>query len=86
MRRIEKDWKELDFEKVDFDYKGPGLQWTWARGGSPLEDYEWSISSIDQEMNETRYKLPECFNTMLNRQFQFGAESARGKIRSALGV
>lgn len=86
MNRIEKDWKELDADKVDFNHKGPLQQWTWSRGGRPLEDWEWSISAINEDLTETRYKLPECLNTMLNAQFRYGEESARGKMRNALGV
>lgn len=79
--RIEKNWKDLDLEKVDFSQGG---NWNWSRGGLPLLDYEYAISHYSENGTETRYKLPPCINKMLKQQYSLGANEARRKIRSAL--
>jgi hypothetical protein len=81
MNRVEKNWTELDFSKVDLEVGGG---WTWGRGGMPLASYEYSISSFDDEGNETRYKLPDCISKMCAMQERFGANKARRAIREAL--
>jgi hypothetical protein len=82
MDRIEKDFSEIDADKVDFQ----NSEWTFGRGGHPLKDHEWSISHIDEDLNETRYKLPACINKMLHRQYQWGKDKALRNVRNALGL
>lgn len=83
MDRIEKDWTDLDCSEVDFDCGN----WSWGRGGSPLQDWDYSITYVasDTDLTETRYKLPECLSLMLRRSEQHGAEDAKRTIRNAIG-
>ena len=80
MNRVEKDWTELDFAKVDFESNN----WSWNCGGSPLDDDEYGISH-HSDMVETRYKLPPCLSYMLRKQELYGAESAKLAIKNAIG-
>lgn len=79
--RIEKSWKELDFDEVVFE---EGSFWNWGRGGAPLKDYEWHISHYDKDMQETRYKLPAILNEMLERRYKEGMEKKLQDIRNVL--
>lgn len=88
MDRIDKSWKELDFDEVDFRSRaegGPG-RWGYGQGGHPLQDQEWSISFIDENYTEIRYKMPSCINEMLSFQRQHGAEEVQSAIRKALDI
>lgn len=63
--RIEKDWTELDFTKVDFK----SGEWLLGCGGLPLLDDQYAITYINSEdLSETRYKLPECLNQKCYKQ------------------
>ena len=55
-----------------------------GRGGRPLDDYEWAINYIDDHLNETRYKMPECINQMLEIQYQQGKMDSIQNIKNAL--
>lgn len=81
MNRIDRDWTELDFSKVNFE---PGSGWSWGRGGRPLDDWEYSISFSDDDGQQDRYKLPGCISQMLRMQERFGANAAKRAIKSAL--
>ena len=81
MKRIEKDFSELDLSAVDLN----SGNWAWGRGGHPHENHEWSISHIDSDMVETRYKAPHFINVMLTLQERHGKESAQATMREALG-
>jgi hypothetical protein len=84
MKRIEKDFSELDTSKVDFK----GNDWTFSCGGYPSEDHDWAISHIadDEDMTETRYKLPKCLNEMVRTISRWGREEAEKTMRRALGL
>lgn len=82
MERIEKDWSELDAEAVDFE----SGEWSWGRGGHPLQDHEYGVTHVNEEMVQTRYKAPPFINEMLRVQEKCTAESTRRDIRSALGI
>ena len=82
MERIEKLLSDLDTSKVNFE----DGHWSYGRGGHPLHDCEWAISHTSDEYVETRYKLPDCLNVMMEAQYRHGGEDARGQIRHALGV
>jgi hypothetical protein len=78
--RIEKDLKDLDTSKVDFD----DGHWCSGKGGFPLQDHEWSINYVDDDLIMTRYKLPQCINEMLANQYRFGYNQAKSEIINAL--
>jgi hypothetical protein len=82
MDRIEKSFTDLDIDAVDFQ----SGNWSWGCGGHPLRDNEYSISHVSAKLVETRYKLPECINYMLKRQYGFGDSERIGKIKKALGI
>jgi hypothetical protein len=88
--RDEKTWKDIDWEKVNFDGSAvsddpEAGHWAWGCGGRPHEDNEYSISRVDDQLNEVRYKMPDCINRMLKVQGECAAEEAKRKIRSAMG-
>ncbi len=88
--RDEKTWKDLDCEKVNFEFssvsKDPEAgHWGWGCGGAPHEDHEYSISRVDDQLSEVRYKMPDCINRMLRIQAEHAAEKARRDIRYAMG-
>jgi len=80
MKRIEKNWSDLDFDTVDFD----DGNWGFSSGGHPHNTGEWSICHADDDLNETRYKLPECINHMMRLQRKWGDDDAIGRIKHAL--
>lgn len=82
MPRIEKDFKELDFGKVDFE----NGRWTWGCGGHPLNSGEWSISYLEDGLIEQRYKMPPCINQMLSHRYKAGERDTRRNICNALGL
>lgn len=82
MNRIEKAWKDLDFDQVDFS----SSEWSFGCGGAPLSENEWSISHYKQGVPEIRYKMPPCINKMLVRVHEWGDQDRRQRIISALGV
>jgi hypothetical protein len=88
MDRIEKTHKELDWDAVDFR-SGGGMNWSWGRGGYPYRSHEWGISHY-QEVNgdivETRYKMPQVVNEMLQRTYQSGINDKERAIKVALGL
>lgn len=80
--RIEKSFKDLDFDQVDFQQRN----WMFSKGGLPLSDDEWSISYIDKEGTEIRYKLPHCINQMINAVSKNSVDGFKSKIRDLLGI
>ena len=83
MDRIEKSWKELDFDVVDFS---SGSGWTWGMGGYPLETGEYSISMIEDDYTDIRYTLPKCINDMLTTIEKWGKDDALSNVRRSLGI
>jgi len=82
-KQIEKDFSEFPQDaKVDFS----DGHWSWGRGGRPLGDWDFSISYTDDDLTQTRWKLPPCISTMLVSSERHGKEEAQRKIRSALGI
>ena len=77
-----KTWRDIDLNSVDFESQ----EWSYGMGGFPLNDGEWSIDHLDKDMNETRYRMPQCINIMLRRRYENGLNEAKSKIRSALGL
>ena len=56
--RIEKTWKDLDWDAVNFESSSvsnkPGAgQWAWGCGGLPHRDDEYSISHVDEKLVDT---------------------------------
>ena len=86
MERIEKSWKDLDLDTVDFGESIGDGQWSFSAGGSPHESGEWSIYTYNEDDVEVRYKLPECINRMLALQRKWGDDEATGRIRNALRI
>ena len=88
MSRIEKDFSDLDIHKVDFHKKAGGGFWTSGSGGHPLQDGERYISFVEDndEMQETRYKLPNCINEMINLERKSAAEEVKREIKRAIGI
>lgn len=84
MKRIEKDWTELDWEKVDFTYETGN--WGWSCGGAPHSDNEWSIYYVDEDLNTVRYKMPDCINHMLETQEKQGRDDLQRKLQRLLGI
>ena len=91
---IEKSWKDLDFDEVDFESKGK-VQWSFGRGGYPLDDHEHSISRYEEKFNEKykgndieeiRYKLPQCINKMISLNKEWTKAEIQEDIRRALGI
>jgi hypothetical protein len=82
MNRIEKDWKDLDFDSVDFD----SGNWGWCRGGRPLNDNEFAICNVTDDLVETCYKMPKCINRMLLAQYEYGKDDKLKQIQAALGI
>lgn len=80
--RIEKDWKDLDFDKVDMD----SGNWSWGRGGHPLSDYQYSISHVSDKLVETRYKMPLCINQMLKSNYGYGKQDIVNNLRKILQI
>jgi len=82
MDRIELDISDIDFESVDFN----SGKWHWGCGGHPLQDHEWFIAYVDDDLVETRYKMPSCINKMLRMRYEYGQNDAKRSIQSALGL
>ena len=82
MKDINKDWKELDVNAVDFK----NGSWSWGRGGGNLQDHEFSVSHISKDLVETNYKCPEWLNQMLRLQYRTGKEGAQANMRHCLGI
>jgi len=76
-----KQIKDLDFKKVDFS-----KEWTWGRGGHGLDDYDYHISYIKQDLSAEIYVLPECISTMLKLSYERGMDRKLKDIKDALGV
>jgi len=81
MSRVEKDFSELDTDKVDFT-----TDWTWGSCGQPFKDGERFISHVAEDMTETRYKLPRCLNYMINLEKEWATKEAQDKMKMALGL
>ena len=82
MERIEKDFSELDWSKVDFQ----SGYWSWGRGGLPYKDSEYSINYTDDKLVQTRYKLPGCINDMLKNRYNSGTRDTKRAIQNVLGI
>ena len=82
MDRIEKSWKDLNFDEVDFD----SGNWAWSCGGEPHKNFEFSICYVDEKLDEIRYKMPACISKMLMLQRKFGIDEAQNNIKHALGI
>lgn len=88
--RDEKTWKDLNWDAVNFESsqksKDPNAgHWGWGRGGSPHGDHEYSISYVDDELKETRYKMPAAISEMLRMAQEWGKEDAKKEIRAKIG-
>lgn len=89
--RTEKTWKDIDWDAVNFkssrqDPKDPNAgHWSWGRGGYPHNDWEYSISYVDDKLNETRYKMPEAISHMLRVASNCGKELAQREIKHIIG-
>lgn len=84
--KIEKSYKDLNWEEVSFN-KNEGSRnncWYWSCGGYPLFNNEWSINYIDDNLVETRYKMPDCINEMLNLCYKHGREESKREIQTSL--
>lgn len=87
MKIIEKNWKDLDLDKVDFGTDVAGnTQWSFSAGGHPHGSDEWSIYTYTDDETQVRYKLPECINEMMRLQRKCGGDEATRRIRSTLGM
>lgn len=75
------DWKKLP-DDVDF-LKG---SWSYGRGGRGLEDWQFNISFIDDDLSETIYVLPDCLSRIIRREYQAGQEDIRENFRQVLGL
>jgi len=86
--RTEKNWRDLDFDKVVLDLHKPGGgNWSWGCGGSPLADHEWSISHIaSEDLHETRYKMPDCISEMLHLRKEHGKIEIQQNFKSLLDM
>lgn len=84
MHDIEKTYKELDWESVNFD----NGSWSWGRGGYPLNDDEYFIYFVasDRNLTSTRYKMPDCISRMLKIAYRQGEQDAKMKIKNAIGL
>ncbi len=82
--RIEKTWKDLDFDAVNFKDRSSG--WSFSKGGLPLRDGQWAITHVDGEGKETRYCLPDAISTMLNIAEEHGKHTMQLRIRETLGL
>ena len=75
-----KEFNELDVDLVDFK----DGRWGWGQGGHGLKDDEFTVSFVDDDLNETRYKVPTCICKMLKLQYKYGGDDAKRKIHAAL--
>jgi hypothetical protein len=82
VKTIIKPFKELDFDAVDFE----SGDWSYGRGGFPLEEDQWAISCVIEDFQEIRYPLPLFINQIINYRYVRGKEDAKAKIREALGI
>jgi len=82
MNRIEKEFKDLDLDKVDLF----SPRWYWGRGGLPLKDDEWFVTHLSEILQETRYKLPEFINYLLKSRYTDGQENVRNEIKKILNI
>jgi len=88
--RNEKTWKDIDWDAVNFESsqksKDPNAgHWGWGRGGYPHGDYEYSISYVDDKLDETRYKMPAAISEMLRVASACGKDEAWRELRAKLG-
>lgn len=87
MEKIEKSWKDLDFDKVDLSHEQ--TCWTLSRGGHPLGDWEWALSFTtygEATYEVTRYRLPLCISLIINEAEARGQQNAKQEIRWMLGI
>lgn len=82
MNVIEKDWKALDWSRVDLRSD----QWTWGRGGAPLLSDEWFVEFFPDDISAkpVRYKLPDCVSFMLSAAERDGREAFKREISAFL--
>jgi hypothetical protein len=83
MKRIDKEFSELDISLVDFNTG----EWTITRGGSPFHDLDWSINHLlngEGDVIEFRYRLPRILSVIIGAAYLQGADDVRDAVGAAI--